>query len=321
MAESYVIHPDEEGQRLDHFLTRRFPDISRSRLRRWLDDGRITIDGVASIKAGLALRAGWTVRIEPPEPEISTLEPEPIAMRIVHEDDDLIVIDKPAGLTVHPGAGRRTGTLVHGLLHLHPTRIWPGPPERPGIVHRLDRETSGLLVIACNDRAYLDLQGQISRREAHRRYICLVWGTPKPAQGIIDAPMGRDPKDRRRMAVVSQGGRPARTGYRVLREYGPLSLLEIRLETGRTHQIRVHLSHIGFPVFGDPVYGGGRIFLRRLAPAVRPVWSDRLRRLNRQALHAYHLSVRHPRDGRGWLFEAPVPGEIEFLLRELEGDA
>jgi len=123
------------------------------------------------------------------------------------------------------------------------------------------------------------------------------------------------------MAVVAQGGRSARTGYRVVREYGPLSLLEIRLDTGRTHQIRVHLSHAGFPVFGDPVYGGGRLFLRRLAPTDRPIWTDRLRRLNRQALHAYHLSVRHPRDGRGWLFEAPVPGEIENLLRELQDDA
>jgi 23S rRNA pseudouridine1911/1915/1917 synthase len=320
MAESYIVGQDEEGQRLDHFLVTRIPDISRSRLRRWLDDGLITVEGQSSIKAGLPLRAGWTVHVNPPEPVPSILKPEAIAMRIVHEDDDLIVIDKPAGLTVHPGAGRRDGTLVHGLLHLHPNRIWPGPPERPGIVHRLDRETSGLLVVACNDRAYLDLQGQIARREASRRYIALVWGAPNPAQGVIDAPMGRDPRDRKKMAVVAQGGRAARTNYRVLRGYGPLSLLEVRLESGRTHQIRVHLSHAGFPVFGDPTYGGGRAFLPRIAPAARLLWTDRLRRLNRQALHAYHLSISHPRDHRGWVFEAPVPGEIEVLLRELSDE-
>ena len=320
MPPSYTVTPGEEGQRLDVFLTARVSDVSRSRLRRWLDEGRVTIDGQEAIKAGLALRAGWTVHVAPPEPASSALEPEAVAMRIVHEDDDLIVIDKPAGLTVHPGAGRRAGTLVHGLLHLHPDRTWPGSPERPGIVHRLDRETSGLLVVACNERSYLDLQGQISRREAHRRYVALVWGEPTPPQGVIDAPIGRDPRNRKRMAVVPRGGRPARSLYRLLRGYGPLSLLEVQLETGRTHQIRVHLSHAGFPVFGDPTYGGARAFLARIAPAARPLWGARLRRLNRQALHAYHLSFRHPRDDRGWVFEAPVPVEIEVLLQELAGE-
>ncbi|MBM3287179.1 MAG: RluA family pseudouridine synthase [Candidatus Eisenbacteria bacterium] len=316
--EEFPVGAADEGLRLDRFLAIRIPDVSRTRLQRWLEEGRVKIGRIA-VKPGLALKPGWIVRVTRPDPQVSPLEAQDLALRIVHEDEEILVIDKPAGLTVHPGAGRRAGTLANGLLHLHPDRDWPGAPERPGIVHRLDRLTSGLLVVACEPRAYLELRRQIAAREVARRYLALAWGTPSAAAGTIDAAIGRDPRERKRMAVAARGGRGARTHYRVLRSLGALSLLEVRLETGRTHQIRVHLAHIGFPVFGDAVYGGGRAFLSRLSPRDRPAWTARLRRLNRQALHAYHLSLRHPRDGARWVFESPLPAEIDGLLRELAG--
>lgn len=319
--EEFVVSEQEGGTRLDRFLAVRISDVSRSQFRKWLDQGLVTVDGVA-VKPSSLLKPGSRVRLNRPEPLPSTLLPEAIPIHIVHEDEDILVLSKPAGLTVHPGAGRRQGTLAHGLLNLHPERIWPGPPERPGIVHRLDRLTSGLMVVACSGRGYLDLQGQIARRELSRGYIALCWGCPSSASGTIEAPIGRDLRDRKRMAVVRRGGRPAKTHFRLLQRLDPLSLIELRLETGRTHQIRVHMAHIGLPVFGDPVYGGGRVFLSRVSSEDRGLWSTRLRRLNRQALHAYHLALRHPRDGRPWVFEAPVPEEIETLLMELlEGAA
>ena len=314
--EAFLVAPDEEGDRLDRFLARRLDGVSRTRVRRWIDEGRTRIEG-ETIKPSLPLRAGWEVLLDRPEEPVPTLLPEPVDFRIVHEDEAILVIDKPPGLTVHPGAGRESGTLVHGLLHHDPDRAWPGSPDRPGLVHRLDRDTSGLLVVARTAEAYADLREQIAARRVGRAYATLVWGTPEPPEGTIDGPIGRDPRDRRRMAVVRRGGRPARSRYRLLRRLDPLSLLEVRLETGRTHQIRVHLAHAGVPVFGDPTYGGGARFLLRLAPRDRPLWSGRLRRLNRQALHAYHLSFRHPRDGLRWVFESPMPRELDDLLREL----
>ncbi len=316
--EEFTVTPEEAGSRLDRFLAARIPDVSRSRLQRWLEEGRIRVSGLAAVKPSLPLKAGWTVRFVRPAPAPAALAPAPVPIHVVHEDEDLLVVNKPAGLTVHPGAGRAgEATLAHGLLHLHPDRHWPGPAERPGIVHRLDRLTSGLLAVACSERSYLDLQRQISRREARRGYVAVVWGVPAAAAGVIDAPMGRDPRDRRRMAVVLKGGRPARTRYRLLRALDHVSLLEVRLDTGRTHQIRVHMAYAGFPVFGDPIYGGGRAFLERIAPGERSLWAARLRRLNRQALHAYHLRLRHPRDGRHWVFEAPLPDDLEALLGDL----
>jgi 23S rRNA pseudouridine1911/1915/1917 synthase len=316
-----AVTPEDEGQRLDLFLVGKTADVSRSRLQRWLEEGKVTVDGFAGpVKASLPLKAGWVVTLDQPEAIPSTIVPAPIALHLVHEDDDLLVINKPPGIAVHPGAGKPRPTIVHGLLHLDPDRAWPGPPERPGIVHRLDRDTSGLMVVARSERAWLDLQRQIARHDAVRGYIALVWGTPQKPEGWIDAPIGRDPRSRIRMAVVPKGGRPARTHFRVLREFDRLSLLDLRLETGRTHQIRVHLAHAGFPVFGDPVYGGKSDAVR-LAPADRPLWTERLRRLNRQALHAYHLHFRHPRDGRTWAFEAPPPDDLDVLLNDLAGGA
>jgi 23S rRNA pseudouridine1911/1915/1917 synthase len=314
--EEFTVSENESGTRLDRLLAIRIPDVSRSRIRTWIDEGMVSVDGVAE-KPSLQLKPGQLIRLARPAPLPSTLTPEPVPIHVVYEDEDILVLNKPAGLTVHPGAGRREGTLAHGLLHLRPEREWPGPPERPGIVHRLDRLTSGLMVVACSGRAYLDLQGQIARHELTRGYVALCWGCPATPSGAVDAPIGRDLRDRKKMAVVRRGGRPARTRFRLLRRLDPLSLLDVRLETGRTHQIRVHMAYIGLPIFGDPIYGGGRVFLPRIASEERPLWSARLRRLNRQALHAYHLALRHPRDGRRWVFESPVPDEIDNLLIEM----
>lgn len=319
MSDEFQVGEDEAGERLDIVLARRLPDVSRSRIRSWIEQGRVQIPEAKEVKPSLPLKEGWRILYEPPLPEPSHLEAESIPIDVIHEDDDLLILNKPAGLAVHPGAGRRSGTLVHGLLALHPGRIWPGSPERPGIVHRLDRDTSGLMMVACTDRAYSSLVAQIQTREAHRGYIALVWGAPESPVGVIDAPMGRDPRERTRMAVVRRGGRSARSHYRVLRSFGLVTLLEIRLETGRTHQIRVHMAHAGFPVFGDSTYGGGGPFLARVAPTERQRWSRRLGRLNRQALHAYHLNLRHPGDGRRWIFEAPPPADLEELLVDLSG--
>lgn len=317
MPERFPVPVEMEGSRLDRFLTGRLVDVSRSQVQRWLSEGKISIEGYAGdAKASLPLKGGWTIVLDRPAPLSSTLIPEPVPLHIVHEDDDLIVLNKPAGIAVHPGAGEPKPTLVHGLLYHDPGRAWPGPPDRPGIVHRLDRDTSGLLVVARTERARLDLTEQIARHEAGRRYLALVWGTPSTEKGTIDAPIGRDQRIRTRMAVQPKGGRPARTHHRILRAFDRVTLLDVRLETGRTHQIRVHMEHAGFPVFGDPVYGGRR-FVARLAPSERPLWILRLRRLNRQALHAYHLLFRHPRDGRTWCFEAPPPHDLEDLLKDL----
>lgn len=321
MPQEFIVGAEDAGRRLDVVLSRLLPGISRSKIRVWIEQGLVRVPAAKDVKPSLPLKEGWRVECDPPEPAPSHLEPESIPLDVVHEDADLLVVNKPAGLAVHPGAGRRTGTLVHGLLALHPGRVWPGSPERPGIVHRLDRDTSGLMMIACSDRAYRSLVGQIQAREAHRGYICLVWGSPPSVEGAIDAPIGRDPRERTRMAVLRRGGRPARTHYKVLRPFGPVTLLHIRLETGRTHQIRVHAAHAGFPVFGDSTYGGGAPVLSRIAPSERRRWSIRLGRLNRQALHAYHLSLRHPGDGRRWIYEAPPPADLEDLLVDLSGSA
>jgi 23S rRNA pseudouridine1911/1915/1917 synthase len=317
MPERFPVPAEMEGTRLDRFLAGGLVDVSRSRVQRWLEEGRIGIEGFAGdVKASLPLKEGWVVTLERPAVVPSEIPPMSVPLHVVHEDEYLLVINKPAGISVHPGAGEPRPTIVHGLLHLEPGRAWPGPPDRPGIVHRLDRDTSGLIVVARTEGARLDLQGQLARHEAARGYLALVWGTPSPGVGTIDAKITRDPRIRTRMAVSMSEGRPARTHYRVLRAFDRVALLDVRLETGRTHQIRVHMEHAGFPVFGDPTYGG-RAFAGRLSPGERPLWLARLRRLNRQALHAYHLHFRHPRDGRTWAFEAPPPSEFEDLLKEL----
>jgi len=307
----------EAGQRLDRLLAARAPDLSRTRLQSLIEAGRVTVDG-RQRKASHRLRAGEVVRVEVPPPVALELAPEAIPLDIVYEDPALLVVNKPTGLVVHPGAGHATGTLVHALLaHCGPTLSGIGGVRRPGIVHRLDRGTSGLLVVAKTDGAHLALARQLKARSVERRYLALVHGTVPRLEGVIETAIGRHPRDRLRMAVRPAGaGRHALTRYRVLERFGaptPLTLLAVQLGTGRTHQIRVHLGHIGFPVAGDRTY-------RRRGPAPRdPELARRVEALGGLALHAAVLGFTHPDTGERCRLEVPPPPRFQTLLAWLRG--
>jgi len=301
MADVHTLTADRTGERLDVFVARKLPALTRSRVRRLIDDALVTVDGRLPEKAGLALEAGQRIEVTVPEPEPSTPEPEAIPLRIVYEDDDLLVVDKPAGLTVHPAPGHPSHTLVNAVLAHSPGLSGIGGEERPGIVHRLDKDTSGLIIVAKNDAAHASLARQLKARKVEKTYLALVEGRLEPPEGVIDAPIARHPVDRKRMAVVA-GGREARTRYRTLREVDGYSLLEVRPETGRTHQIRVHFASIGHPVAGDPLYG------RRGAKAPVP----------RQFLHAQRLAFQHPRTNARLELEAPLAEDLAEALRRLE---
>ncbi|MFW6380404.1 MAG: 23S rRNA pseudouridine(1911/1915/1917) synthase RluD [Halorhodospira sp.] len=303
-----AIIPEElSGQRLDRALAALFTDYSRSRLQQWLRAGWITVDGAVR-RARDPVRAGERIHVDAePEPE-TTLVPEAIPLSIVYEDDDLLVVDKPAGLVVHPGAGNPSGTLVNALLYHDPTlEALP----RAGVVHRLDKDTTGLLVVARRYAAHNDLVAQLQARSVGRGYQALVVGCPT-AGGRVDAPIARHPRDRKRMAVVADG-RPALTHYRVAERFAAHTLLDVRLETGRTHQIRVHMAHVGLPLLGDPVYGRRPVYPRGASEALRAALDG----FPRQALHARYLSLTHPRSGERLSWEAPLPGEWHRLLEAL----
>jgi 23S rRNA pseudouridine1911/1915/1917 synthase len=313
----FVVGPDAAGIRLDRFLQAQAPDLSRTRLQALIAGGQVQVTGGAA-KASHRLRAGARVSIEVPPPEPLALQAEPIPLAVVYEDADLLVIDKPVGLVVHPGAGHRTGTLVHALLaHCGASLSGVGGARRPGIVHRLDRGTSGLLVVAKNDQAHLGLARQLKARTVERRYVTLVHGRLLHAAGVVEAAIGRDPRDRLRMAVRPAGaGRPAVTRYRVLERFvrpSPLTLVEATLGTGRTHQIRVHLAHLGAPVVGD------RTYRRRGTPPLDPEFASHVAALGGQALHAATLGFIHPRTGASHRFEAPLPPALAALLAWLRG--
>ena len=258
------------------------------------------------------------IRVLPPEPEPLLPYPEDIPLDILFEDPYLLVLNKPPGLPVHPGAGRHSGTLVHALL-AHCARISEvGEPLRPGIVHRLDKDTSGVMAVAKDDHVHRALSEQWKEHTVFRRYIAFVWGKMKRPKGIVEAPIGRHPRDRKKMAVV-EGGRPARTEYEVLEEYEFLSLLALYPKTGRTHQIRVHLSHIGHPVFGDPKYGGRTKRLGGLPPGQRRRAEELLGLIQRQALHAEVLGFVHPVVGEYMEFRADLPEDMDGLRKALRG--
>jgi 23S rRNA pseudouridine1911/1915/1917 synthase len=295
------------GLRLDQALARLLPEESRSRLAKLIGEGHVRVDGKRAA-AKLKLKSGEAVEVAlAPRIEESAFRPEALALDIVHEDDDVLVVDKPAGLVVHPGSGNWAGTLLNALLHHAPalTNL-----ARAGIVHRLDKDTSGLLVVAKNEPAQLALVRQLQARTVKRTYLALVRGKVK-APGTIDAPIGRHPVHRTRMAVVS-GGKPAVTHFRVRKALAAHTLLECDLETGRTHQIRVHLASIGHPLEGDKVYAG-----RGEKQGVDP---DRRRfAITRQALHAWKLAFTHPRTGKPVSFESPIPDDFRALLDRLRG--
>ena len=298
-----TVEPASAGARLDRWLSERLTDLSRARLQSLIRGGLVRVDGAAS-KAAHRLRGGERVEIEVPPPPDETLTPESVPLSIVYEDPHVLVVDKPAGMVVHPGAGRSGGTLAAAILAHAPTTAGVGGPRRPGIVHRLDKDTSGLLVVAKTPQAYDDLVKQLAARTVTRRYLAVVHGRVRANEAVVDAPIGRHPTDRVKMAIRPAGrGKRAVTRYRVLERFADFTLLEVRLETGRTHQIRVHLASLGHPVVGDSVYGKPRT--RSPIP------------LDGYALHAAGLAFVHPAFRKVIECAAPLPARIEHLLSHL----
>jgi 23S rRNA pseudouridine1911/1915/1917 synthase len=290
---------DRAGERLDVFLARRAEGLTRSRVQRLIAAGRVRVDG-APAKASHRLAQGERVCAEVPPPEELRAEPQPIPLDILYEDADLIAVDKPPGMAVHPAPGHPASTLVNAVLAHCRDLSGVGGVLRPGIVHRLDRDTSGVILIAKNDAAHQSLARQLKDRTVDKTYLALVEGTPRPAEGVIEAPLARDPRRRQRIAVVA-GGREATTSYRVVERFRGCALVEARPRTGRTHQVRVHLAAIGHPVVGDALYG-------KRSPLI-----------SRQALHALRITFAHPRTGAPMTVEAPLAGDFAAALARLRG--
>ena len=309
---SWPVDAEASGERLDRHVAARL-DVPRNQVQKWIAEGLVRVNGRAA-RPSATLAAGDLVECAPPEPREERVLPEPGDLRVLHEDGDLVVLDKPAGLTVHPGAGRSTGTLAHHLLDRYPEMAGVGGPGRPGIVHRLDQGTSGVIVVARTAAAYHRLARAFASREVDKRYLAIAYGAPSPPEGIIDAPVGRHPQRRKEMTVLPNG-RPARTRYRTLAAASGISLLALDLETGRTHQIRVHLKHLGHPLVGDPVYGEAR-----WKGLPRPVQAP-LRDFPRPALHAWRLAFTHPGTGERLAFEAAVPEDLSSLWERVSGKA
>ena len=305
------IPPELAGQRFDQALARLFPEYSRSRLSQWIKDGRVLLDA-APVRPRDPVMAGQRVRLTVVEEPLSEVQPEDLPLDLVYEDAALMVVNKPAGLVVHPGAGNRAGTLQNALLH-HAPELAQVP--RCGIVHRIDKDTSGLLAVARTLESHTRLVAALQAREFEREYIAVTNGV-MTGGGSVDAPIGRHPTDRLRMSI-REGGREAVTHYRVLKRFRAHTQVAVRLETGRTHQIRVHLAHIRYPLVGDPVYG------RRLMlpPRATPRLTDALKSFRRQALHAARLGLDHPLSGEHMSWDAPLPQDMQELLDALAEDA
>lgn len=291
-----------EPERLDKYLTARLPEFSRARIQGLIVDGFVDVDGLPAKKGGLKLEGGERLRVRIPPPQPAGLIPEQIPLSVIFENDDLLVIDKPAGMVVHPAAGHDTGTLVHAVLGYDPDLEGIGGEERPGVVHRLDKDTSGLIAIAKNERAHRWLVEQFKERRVEKTYLALVDGKPPTPIGRIEAPIGRDPRDRKKMAIVKlEKGRQAISEYKTLESFPRHTLLEFHPHTGRTHQIRLHCAFLGCPITADTTYGHRKPSLE----------------LNRHFLHAWRLKIILPGGEKPRLFEAPLPGELNQALERL----
>ncbi len=308
-------------QRLDQFLAEALPELSRSQIKKLIEEGRILCDG-EKVKAGSKLRGGETLQVEIPSPEPIEAQPEDIPLDILFEDSHLIVINKPAGMVVHPAPGHSSGTLVNALLHHCRDLSGIGGSLRPGIVHRLDKDTSGVMVVSKEDAAHQGLAAQFKEHSIARKYVAFVFGQVQNATGTVDRAIGRHPQERKKMSGACRSGRRAVTHWQVLRRFDRdrLTYLELTLETGRTHQIRVHLSEMNLPVVGDPVYGGQKRGNAIGDAALRSL----VQGLKRQALHARLLGFRHPASGEWMEFSSPLPadmaGLLEYLDRKYGGD-
>jgi 23S rRNA pseudouridine1911/1915/1917 synthase len=301
------VDDDRAGERLDRYLADAVPGLSRSQAQRLIDDGHVRVEG-RQAKANLALKGGDVIHVTLPEPQPTTAAAEDIPLPVLYEDPDIVVVDKPAGMVVHPAAGHSSGTLVNALLHHVDDLSGVGGELRPGIVHRLDKGTSGVMVVAKHDAAHEALAAQFHDRHVEKEYVALVWGVVQAGRRI-DLPIGRDPNDRQKMSARARRARSAVTRITKADHLRGVTLCHVAIHTGRTHQIRVHLSAIGHPVVGDATYGGVK---PRVAQDLRPVL-----RLDRPFLHAARLAFTHPTDGRSLSFEAPLPDDLQSVLDEL----
>lgn len=297
----WIVEEDQSGERLDKFVTDSMDDtaVSRTQVQEWIKAGAVEVDGKAA-KANYKLTESNRVVLHIPELENAAIEPEAIPLEVIYEDSDLIVINKPRGMVVHPAPGHTSGTLVNALMHHCKDLSGINGMIRPGIVHRIDKDTTGLLMAAKNDLAHISLAEQLKEHTVMRKYIALVHGNLPHDQGTIDAPIGRDLKDRKLFTVTERNSRHAVTHFVVLERLGDYSIVELQLETGRTHQIRVHMKYIGHPLAGDPVYGRNKTVA-----------------LKGQALHAAVLGFTHPRSGERLQFEVPLPADFEHVLNSL----
>lgn len=309
MPKTFKVPGESAGARLDHFLVSVLGGLSRSHVQRLVKEGHVRVAGRPG-KPNQPVKTGQEIAVDIPEPAEATPLAEPLPLPILYQDADIIVVDKPAGMVVHPAAGHATGTLVNALLHHVSDLSGIGGEKRPGIVHRLDRGTSGLMVVAKNDAAHEELSRQFRDREVEKEYVALVWGLLQAGRRI-EAPIGRDPVNRKRMSARARRSREAVTRIARSERLKGLTLVQVAIHTGRTHQIRVHLSAIGHPIVGDPLYGGVR---RRVAGDLRAVTH-----LNRPFLHAAHLVFKHPADGRRMEFTSDLPDDLQRVIDELRG--
>ncbi|HWP83552.1 MAG TPA: RluA family pseudouridine synthase [Terriglobia bacterium] len=330
MRKQFSISKTERGERLDLYLAKKLPQLSRSRIQQLLASGHIAVREAGAtppLKPGYRLRGGERIEVSVPPPAPLRALPEALPLDILYEDDDLVAINKPAGMAVHLGAGVKSGTLVNALVHRFRQLSKLGGEARPGIVHRLDKDTSGVLLVAKNDAAHQALARQFAKRVVEKHYLALVHGSPRRAEGVIREPIGRDPRRRTRMAIRA-GGRPAVSIYRVLRRFQGFSLLDVRILTGRTHQVRVHLASIGHPVAGDTLYGAparlpASVF--QTPPEAEPPSPVGARKkeaqpyptLSRHFLHSERIRLKHPRTGEPLEIRAPVPEELSRFLDRL----